>query len=539
MKYFFKTGPVLLVFFCVTALVGFSACAPKKSRAVSSDVTAEITLMMWSGDSKYWTDIGSRDLSPDDISSQNVAQTYATAKAFKKIYPNIKINVFAKTGGTADDMPWEQARENFRTEYGIYPDIYATTDLIGDIQRGLIADISIFRDDPMYKSFNPKVMALMNIEGRQFGLPQYLLPWGVYINKSLAEANNIDVPDPNWTIAEFTRFISHSRPNEFYGIMGDYDIDQDLINTGTKDFTYMLFNHKGSGPFVNINSDATRSVLRYLSQWASHAVLPNFNQGKVSSEFMETNWWWSYKFFLEGKLLSCPGDPWMMGDAAHPNPEHWGSVKAADWDIYPRPSTDYMDNTVGIVLDPFVIRNYAMDDGDPRLSAEEEEKLRIAWEFAKFWCGDIRAWEARAAQTFRDGNAYKSAPTDSFPLVTGEEFNRQMEIWYTTETHQRFKDKSKMPGFHYILDLWEKGQFWDVSDKAYPWYFDFEGSRRAIDYEWENAHLAEVSGAYWYEPNWLDQVFARLPDWNAAMNQRWENETRKLMNALNRYYPEK
>jgi hypothetical protein len=243
--------------------------------------------------------------------------------------------------------------------------------------------------------------------------------------------------------------------------------------------------------------------------------------------------------FLEGKLLALTGDPWMMGDAAHPDPNHWGAVKAADWDIYPRPSTNYVGNTVGVVLDPFVIRNYAMDDGNPELSAEEEAKLRIAWEFAKFWVGDTRAIEARAKQLFRDGDSYRTSLNDSLPLVTGPEFNRQMEIWYIPETHQRFKDRSKMPGFHYVLELWEKGQIWDISDKAYPWYYDFEGSRRPIAYEWENAWNPEVSGAVSTDPNWLDQVYARLPQWNTAMNQRWENEMQILANSLNRYYPKK
>jgi ABC-type glycerol-3-phosphate transport system substrate-binding protein len=541
----FKHGvQILFVLICVLAFVSLSACKGKGTAtssfaALSSSASGEVTLMMWSGDNKYWVDIGSQNLTPDDLTATNVAACYATAKEFKKIYPNVKINIFAKSEGNNDGGPWEQHRENFRMEYGVYPDIYAADDVIGDIQRGLIADLSIFADDPMYKSFNQGVMNLANVDGRQFGLPQYLIPWAVFINKSLAEANNIDVPDPNWTIAEFTRFVNHSRPNEFYGIMGDYNVDGNLVDTGTKDFTYMLLNRKSGEPWVNINSQATRNVLRYFSQWATHAVWPNNDQGKISSEFMDANWWWSYKFFLEGKLLTLTGDPWMMGDAAHPSPDHWGAVKAADWDIYPRPSTDYVGNTVGVVLDPFVIRNYAMDDNNPELSPEEFAKLQIAWEFAKFWCGDTRAWEARAKQMFRDGETYKSCLNDSFPMVTGPEFNRQMDLWYTTDNHKRFADKSKMPGFHYVLELWEKGEFWDISDKCYIWFYDFEGSRRAIAYEWQNAYNAEIAGAERFDPNWLDQVYARLPDWNTAMNQRWDNEARILQEALNRFYPKK
>jgi hypothetical protein len=417
--------------------------------------------------------------------------------------------------------------------------MWAVQDLIGDAQKGLIADLSIFADDAMYKSFNPAVMAMMNVEGRQFGLPQYLIPWAVYINKSLAEANNIDVPDPNWTFAEFTRFVRHSRPNEFYGSMGSFSDDLRLIETGTKDYTYQILNRKAGEPYANFNSEAVRSLLRYMDQWTNDAVWPNNDQGKVSGEFMDQNWWWAYKFFIEGKLLTSTGEPWWLGDAAKPDPDHWGSVKVADWDVYPRPSTDYMPNTVGIVLDPFVIRNYAMDDGNPELSAEEEAKLRITWEFAKFWCGDTRAMEARAKQMFLEGEALRSSLNDSFPLVTGPEFKKQMDIWYIPDVHKRYADKNKMPGFQYILELWEKGQFWDYSDKCYARYYDFEGEKRDIAYEWLNMWNVEVTGAQRFDPNWLDQVYARLPAWNAAINQRWEAEWRNVNAALDRYYPKK
>jgi ABC-type glycerol-3-phosphate transport system substrate-binding protein len=537
MERFLNKRHVLIVLVCVLVLTGISAC--KKSGAPSKDVTAEITLMMWSGDDKLYKDIGNQNLAPQDLPAQNVAAAYATAKAFKAVYPNVKVNIYAKSGDPNADGLWEQHRENFRMEYGIYPDMWACQDLIGDAQKGLIADLSIFADDPMYKSFNPAVMATMNLDGRQFGIPQYLIPWAVYVNKSLAEANNIDVPDPNWTIAEYTRFVSHSRPNVFYGSMGSFSDDLRLLETGTKDYTYQVINRKPGEPYANFNSEANRSLLRYLAQWSNDAVWPNFDQGKVSGEFMDEHWWWAFKFFIEGKLLTNTADPWMMGDAAHSNPDHWGAVKAADWDIYPRPSTDYMPNTVGIVLDPFVIRNYAMDDGNPALSSEEEAKLRIAWEFAKFWCGDTRAIDARAKQSFQDGETLRSCLNDSFPIVTGPEFTKQMQIWYTTDNHRRFADKNKMPGFQYVLELWEKGQFWDYSDKAFPRYYDFEGSRRDIVFEWLNAFNAEVAGADRFDPNWLDQVYARLSAWNAVFNQRWEDEWRSLSASLDRYYPKK
>jgi hypothetical protein len=418
-------------------------------------------------------------------------------------------------------------------EYGVPPDLYAATDLPGDIQKGMAADISVFADDPVYQSFNPSIMGMMNIDGKQFGLPQYILPWGIFVNKSLANANNIDIPEPDWTIDDYTAFTAHSRTDIYYGAM---DAPMEILRTSSKDFVYSLLHRGANDPYVNLNSAATRKLLEYIPQWAQNAVHPQNDLRKVSPEFMESNGWWSYNFFKNGKLLTLAGDPWMMGDTANPTPGHWGSAQFSDWDIYPRPSNDFVGNHIGVVLDPFAIRNYAMDDGNPELSADEKARLQIAYEFAKFWCGDTRSWQARADQQYLDQGVLKTCLNDSFPLVTGDEFDKQMQIWYAPETHRRFADKAKMPGFQYVLKLWEDGQFWDVSDKAYPWYYEFEGSNRPIVYEWENCWNVDVTGATRTDANWLDQMYARLPDWNTQFNQRWADKFVALKAGLETYY---
>jgi maltose-binding protein MalE len=500
----------------------------------AKEVSGELTIMMWSGDGSFMQDIGHKNYAPEDLRGQNQAAAYAVAKEFNALYPNVKINIYARSGGPdADGLSWAQHRENFAIEYGFYPDLYAATDIAGDLQKGMVADISIFSNDPVYQSFNPSIMAMMNFEGRQFGLPQYMVPWGIFVNRSLADANNIDVPDPNWTIDDYTAFVSHSQSGVYYGAM---DAPMEIQRTGTKDFVYSLLNRKNGETYVDLNSPATRKLLEYIPIWVRHAVWPQNDLGNVSAEFMQANDSWSFNFFKNGKLLTLAGDPWMMGDAANPTPGHWGAVQFDNWDIYPRPSNEFVENHVGVVLDPFVIRNYAMDDGNVELSPEEYAKLHIAYEFAKFWCGDSRSWQARADQLFNDQGSLKTAMNDSFPLVTGDAFDEQMKIWYTAPIHQRFADKNKMPGFQYVLELWEKGQFWDISDKAYPWRYEFEGSVRPIVYEWENMWNPEVTGAARTDANWLDQVYAKLPGWNAQFNQRWADVFKAVEAGLAAYY---
>lgn len=501
--------------------------------ALDTNIEGELTIMLWSGDGTYMEDIGHKDLLPEELGGFNQAAAYATAKAFNEIYPNVKINVYAKADGPDDENgSWAQHKENFKAEYGKYPDLFPETDVPGMISLGMIADLSIFSDDPLYQTFNTAIMETMAFGDFQAALPQYLIPWGVFVNKSLAEDNNLDVPDPDWTIDDYTDFVSSADMENFYGAM---DTPFSFINTGTTALNYSLFNG-ATEDYVQLDSDEVSALIDYIPEWSDYAVYPQFDLGNVPQEVMDENWSWSYKFFMENKILTNAGDPWMMGDAAHPDETHWGRVKASDWDIYPRPATEFQPETVGIVNDPFAVYNYAMDDGDPAMSDAEFAKAKLAYTFAAFWTADTRAWQARADQQFLDGEALKPALNDSLPFVTGAEFDNQMEIWYSIPIHERFADADAMPGFHYVLELWNAGQFWDVSDKLYPWFHDFEGARRSNLYEFENMWNIDVAGAVRTEANWADNVKARLGEWDDLADQRFAESHAALQAGLEAFY---
>lgn len=517
------------------------ACGPKYEE-LASDTTGDISIMLWSGDGSYTEDIGHKDLAPEDLSGQNVAAIYAVAKAFNEEYPNIKINVYAKSGGPDDGgVSWDQEFENFKEAHGKYPDIWASTDLPNDTIAGKVADLSVFADDPVYQSFNEGVMSTMNYYGVQAGLPQFLQPWGVFVNTGLAEDHNLDVPEPDWTIEEYTDFVAHSEQNVYYGSM---DTPKSFIFTGTNTMAKQMLSQSGDEPFIDMNSSEVRALIPYIAEWSEDSVWPQWDAGNIDqATFMEPNGWWSYNFFKNGKLLTLDGDPWMMGDAAHPDEAHWGRVQSTGWDIYPRPSTDYVGNTVGLVLDPLALYNYGMLDENPEYTEEESAKLKVAYTFAKFWIGDDAAWQARADQEWNDQGTLKTAMNDSFPLVTGEGFDRQMDIWYGAPTHARFEDETLMPGFHYILELWNEGNVWDVSDKAFPWFYDNDGTKTQILNEWNNFNLPtvltgdpEATSPTRTDAGFTDAVLTKLPTWNTEANQRFATVVANLQDALMEFY---
>jgi hypothetical protein len=500
---------------------------------LDKNVTGDLSIMVWSGDSVYYEDLGHKDIPVEEITTQNVAAVYALAKAFNKKYPNVKINLYAKADDpNANDTPWAQELENFKAEHGKYPDVYASTDLAGDVAKGFIADLSVFSDDPVYQSFNKSIMGIMNYYGLQAGLPQFVQPWAVWVNKELAENNNIDVPEPNWTIDEYTEFMASADGKTFWGEVG---LPRSYIDTGVKDINMSMFNYNGTGDRVNLNSEAVQKLLGYVPTWAKHTIWQEYGKGNVAQEIMDDGWWWGYRFFCRNYALTYEGDPWMMGAAAAPGAES-NVVESGDWDIYPRPSTDYAENNVGIVVDPMAIHNYAMDDGNPEWSDAEKAKLKLAYTFGSFWCGSTEAFQARADQMYTDNGTTKSSLNDSFPLVTGKEFDEQMKIWYSVDIHKRYADKNLMPGFQYVLQLWEEGKMWDVSDKCYPYYVTEDGAQKACEYEWLNFYDANVAGVDVTDAGWLDNVKARLADWNTVINKRFAESEKAIKDGLKKYY---
>ncbi|MDE7327457.1 MAG: hypothetical protein K2N63_14495 [Lachnospiraceae bacterium] len=514
-------------------------------KSLDPNVSGTIDIMVWSGDSVYYEDIGKKTWEASEITTQNVAAIYAMAKEFNKMYPNVKINLWAKTDDpNGNDTTWAQEMENFRAEHGKYPDIYASNDLIGDTSKGLVADLSVFSDDVLYQSFNKAVMNTMSYYGFQAGLPQFIQPWGVYVNKELAETNNIEVPEPNWTIDEYTEFVNSADGSD--GFWGSMDTPLSFIATGTTTMYAQMANYSGTGDRINVASDEVASMLSYITQWTKSAIWAQNDLGNVPSEIMDDGWWWGYRFFCRNYCLTYDGDPWMLGAAAVAKAEDGtypvNAVESTDWDIYPRPSTAYQGNTVGICVDPMAIHNYAMDDGNPEWSDAEKAKLELAYAFGSFWCGSTEAMQARANQQYSDNATLRTSLNDSFPLVTGDAFDEQMKIWYSTDTHARYGDENLMPGFHYILKLWEDSQFWDISDKCYPFYIMEDGTQKTCLYEWlnctnNNDNMAlTIVGAKSSDANWVDNMKARLSDFNTTINARFVTAETELKNGLKEYY---
>lgn len=534
----------------ITGCGGSSSGDPAaKSGLVDTDIKGDVSIMVWSGDGEYHEDIGHQNLDAKKLTASNVAQIYAVAKKFNETYPNVKINVYAKSGdpNQVGTPSWGQEIENFKSDHGKYPDIWAADNVTTMIEKGLVADLSIYENEDSYKTYNKSLMANLNYKGMQAGLPSFTIPWGIWINKSLATDNNIEVPDPDWTIDEFTDFITQADGKTFWGIktaVTDGDPvnaaghsghgSLDIVNMGAPTINRQI-KEKGT---VDLNTDAVKSLLKYCSKWAASSIDSAEGAGKISEDIALENKGYSWTYFCNNRTLVNVEDPWYLTAGADDSAKNSGVyINAKDWDFYPFPSTDFEKNTIRLVMDPVCLHNYAQDDGNSQLSKSEKSKLDLAYTFATYWTGSIEARQAIYDQEWTENGQKKaSAANDSFPVVTGDTYDAQMEIWNNLPAHQVYKDKE---GFQKVIGYFKDGTSWDYADKCWPNIIKENGENKATLYEWIHCGSEEVAGAWATDKNWVDQVKSKLPDWNEAIGKRITKAQVQLNDALKKYYGKK
>lgn len=511
--------------------------SPKKG---TSGYDNSISIMTWGGDSKYYKDLGSKNYSPSQLTNQTVAQVYAVAKQYKKIHPEISINLWAKLGdpNQPGTPTWDKEYENFKTKYGKYPDIWGVSDMISDIKKARVADLSIYKNEDSYKAYNPALMNTMNYFGFQAGLPSYAIPWGIWVNKSLATDHGISVPNANWTIDEFTNFVTQADKTTFFGIKCGYSDAAghdghgpiDLVNMGVDTINKQI---KENGT-VDLNNDKVKSLLPYCKQWAESTVDTAMGNDTLDFDIMEESSGYSWSYFCNNRTLVNLEDPWYLTLAVSNDEDAYFKLKSTDWDVYPFPSTNYAGNNVKLVVDPISVHNYARDDGNNTLSTKEKNKLDQTYEFASFWTSNTEAISAIYNQLWTDYDGKQvSAAGDSLPVVGGSAFDNQMNLWYNVPAHNTYKTKA---GFQKVVQYFKEGSSWDYIDKCWPYRTTENGETTYTLVEWIYANDKDVSGAWMTEDNWVQCVAERLPSWNTTINNRIKKASQPFHDALKKYY---
>jgi len=498
---------------------------PEFWTTLDPNAAGEITIAYKDGDGVYYEDLGSKEINEWDMTSSNVAAIYAMAKKFKEHYPNVKINLYTIAGDwDSTGVAWEQVIENFKLQYGEYPDIWLSRSTLDELSKGLSADLSRYADDPLYQNLNKSAMEQMNLYGVQTGLPVGVQAYGVWVNKSLAEQNNIDVPDPDWTIDDYTDFIGGAKGKNFYGAM---DSPMGFLDVLTQDIDYKFTHRDGNGAYIDITTDAVKDILGYVTEWSQTTVWPQYEIGNVPNEVMDAGWWDEYHFFKIESTMTLNGNPWMMPFTN--GGEEGNNTLLFDYDIYPYPSSDYVDNSVSVIPQRIALFNHALSDGNQELSASEAAALDMAYAFASWWVGTTEAMQARANQQYNSWGWLAPALSDLLPSATGAAFDEQMEYWYSYMP--QYKDKE---GWSTVVELVKNGQFWNVNNQTMAVKYMEDGVSNGCYWEWQS--LYSTIGARRASDEFIDEIKSKLVEWNETFNNRFALADKQLQEALTNYY---
>jgi len=508
----------------LVATLGLTACKGKDD-SLDKDVVGEITLLTWAGNGINYVNIGKQNFTAEDLTSKKVASVYATAKAFNEVYPNVKIHYYGKEAGPNDGgVAWDQELSNYKDKYGTYPSVFAISDTVQLLNQGVLADLSIYEDDALYKTLNPGLLEQANYYGFQAALPGYFIPSAMFINQSLIEDEFLDEVSPDWDFDEFTDLVQNGNgANDGYSGLGE------LPSTWAKQmFIYDALYDNGR---VDLDTQEVKDFFKDgMEEWNDYQFYAH--EEEYQSEYNT----WNVPAFSAGVITVFPELPWYMDtfaiqEGTLPGPE--------GFDIYPYPDYNGSGNTISTVTDPLGVYNYCLDDGIPECNEEEQTQLDIAYAFASFMIADTRAWEARATQEYgvigTDGelSILTGAADASLPVTVGDAFDEQLVYWYEIGSNGYYEDKV---GFNAVLDIIRSGNVKAISDKVYPWFYTDEttDTRELIfDEFWYFYDIDDITIA---DPEWEDTFFSKLSTWTDTFNDRLDLAWAEIQADLVEYY---
>jgi ABC-type glycerol-3-phosphate transport system substrate-binding protein len=487
-----------------------------------ANAEGEITVLAGGNHGMFW-DIGNNRPEFTVSNWGALLRYYEAAKEFKKLYPNIKINVMSVNFyKNTDEVSFSQGLLNAREDFGILPDMWETHDLVLHVLQGEASNLSRFQNEESFQIFNPTLMELMNYYGAQMGLPGWFTSWAVGINIDLAESLNIDVPPFNWNMNQYADYIANA---DMVTVLGDIWNPSFFINMGARDISYSAVNYG----YVNFDTAEVRRLIDLQHRWDRYQMWSNFTSPPVEA-MLDAHWWDPGRLFANNLSLASNYAGWQFGAFANPNNRNM--YMPGRWDLWPIPGSNDMGPSLSTVFDPVVIRNFA---GQPNA----DHQLDITYAFAAFLYGSLEGTRARHAPGIEavddDGNlVFQHANHDSWPVVRAPYFELHMEIWYESQP-DIFRT---LPGLQNLFRMLQDGQISGMDARTFPGKYVEDGVIRNAFEEWNNRSESDERGVGVpiSDPAWPDRVKARLAEWTTLTNHRLQLADQSIREALSRHY---
>ena len=142
---------------------------------------------------------------------------------FEEAYPNINVEFVA-----IDQGSWNETLTNLASQ-GQLPDVFWVFSVSAAVANEWALDLTeYFEKDPDTKELFPSMVTSTKIGGKNFSYPAVLFPHVVFMNKTLFEKYNVEMPDPaTWTWDDYFDLAEElSHPDEYYyGISNPLYVD--------------------------------------------------------------------------------------------------------------------------------------------------------------------------------------------------------------------------------------------------------------------------------------------------------------------------
>ncbi|MDR1532601.1 MAG: extracellular solute-binding protein [Clostridiales bacterium] len=320
----------------------------------------------------------------DQIMARYLAERYMAE------HPDVEIEVFNNGQWLGNENMAKLVAANQM------PDIINLENPVYPIQNDWVIDLKPYLDKEgdvdlpenfiKYGTFNDKVVMV----------PNAVYLFGVMVNKTLLQANNIPIPDYGWTIDEFVDIAKKTtKPGQTIGTTEIEPIMKHLPPQMNDDLGWGAFNEVTRKyqltpewlEAANISYDLYKSNATLYERLDANGNPWDYEEGSQERTTIEEA---RANFLLETLGETDAGTAWRKGKGAlwfdftwgmnfHTNPEYSGF----DWDYYPFPVKDKGDvSRPGIVVDSVAITTKCANPD-------------AAWDFLKYMTFDKAGVEAR------------------------------------------------------------------------------------------------------------------------------------------------
>ncbi|PKK94830.1 MAG: hypothetical protein CVV60_04450 [Tenericutes bacterium HGW-Tenericutes-5] len=253
-------------------------------------------------------------LSYADWGNQEINQVLIDA--FMEQYPNITVELRTDIGGSGAEFTGNLINAMVA---GVLPDVFAIDNVPTGYYNGMLLDVSQYWDnDPDTQLVYDNIANTGIFGDKRYAIPSFQFVKGIYINISLFEAYNIDLPEKDWNYSEFialAREIRQAGRNDYvYGIdpwYGQLDFETTFPMQDDASIGYNTWD----GTRFNFTSQAWIDAYNLKLDLMEERVVANYTEEEL--EIIGDIWPWFEG--LVGLKIDGSWNMWMIDEMYESN----------------------------------------------------------------------------------------------------------------------------------------------------------------------------------------------------------------------------